>query len=35
MNSYFLNIQMVGDIEYLSYDEYQVLGKEQWGILSS
>ena len=35
MNSYFLNIQTAGDIEYLSYDEYQVLGKEQWEILSS
>ena len=26
---------MAGDIEYLSHDEYQVLGKEQWEILSS
>ena len=26
---------MTGDIEYLSHDEYQDLGKEQWGILSS
>ena len=35
MNNYFFSTQMSGDIEYLSFDKYQVLGKEQWRVLSS